>query len=707
MGHSKRSSKPFTVNAWCDPFAEALSDPFLQLKRDRRAESAQAKQRQTREAGVANDRLRRDGIIPDWFIRSRHSRGPVEQPCPTPAPSTASTSGTAKTAEWIPPKVRRRRYQPVPVTTQRPVVRDSVVESKRPSPIDTAPPVSASHNAAPGLSWFRGAIAVVCLVAIAIPAAAWASGRLTESDEQPSSEAASSNVLTDKPASGAVDPSPKASPVLTEKGQSDFGKKPRLVHIKSDPPGASVWIGGSSKSSGETPVFVDLPPGQHSVRFTAAGFQDASSVVSINVESQRVINPPSARMIPEMVQLTIRTEPAGASVSLNDRETFLSPATRPVIPGRKHEIKVSRAGYKSISQSFTMTPGRDSERYFDLQPEQEQATVEPPENAERHKQANQAIGQDARRTSPAFVPRISSGRLPATFRNIVDRVFRTPSSGVSPFDLEALRQTATADPRSEFVSGVCYIQKQDPEQAVKHFKAAVQVARDTNSVWFAPEHMLIRTLLGMGEHQAAWYWTRKLIADTLAARQTLSPTEFAAAMIQNLRYAGAIAAFLDGPHATTLRTKLSMESEVPTLLASIPKEYLADFNAGARKVSSRHAEFLRTQERRLAEWERKVSEGKESGEIPQTTLTRDFEAGQYFGARTDKFSWDAGGKGFASRSHGTTQSRGRRNHVDRSTHSKFYDLPTRPSTREHLAFAQYVPWDIYSERERLVNTLPE
>jgi hypothetical protein len=70
-----------------------------------------------------------------------------------------------------------------------------------------------------------------------------------------------------------------------------------------------------------------------------------------------------------------------------------------------------------------------------------------------------------------------------------------------------------------------------------------------------------------------------------------------------------------------------MESEVPTLLANIPQEYQASFDAGARKVSARHAEFLRTQERRLAEWARTVSEGKESGEIPQTTLTLDFEAG--------------------------------------------------------------------------------
>jgi hypothetical protein len=106
-----------------------------------------------------------------------------------------------------------------------------------------------------------------------------------------------------------------------------------------------------------------------------------------------------------------------------------------------------------------------------------------------------------------------------------------------------------------------------------------------------------------------------------------------------------------------------MDDEMTTLIASVPKHSTA-FDAGKQRVLMRHSELRLDQLARMEDWNQKVADGKESGEIPRTTLNTEFEAGQYFGSQSDKYLADAGGIAFDSRVYATRQTRDRRTNVD-------------------------------------------
>ena len=107
-----------------------------------------------------------------------------------------------------------------------------------------------------------------------VPAAGWTPSRPTESDEQPSPKVANSNALSDKSANGIADRSRKVNAVLAEKSPRDARKKLRLVHIKSDPPGALVRSRDWSQRPQSRPHSRSLPPQSHHVFLRCQRFRE-------------------------------------------------------------------------------------------------------------------------------------------------------------------------------------------------------------------------------------------------------------------------------------------------------------------------------------------------------------------------------------------------------------------------------------------------
>jgi hypothetical protein len=678
MGHSHRfETASVNVPAY-DPFAEAIYDPFLQLKRDRRAESAKARHKSIRENGVADDRKRNDGVIPTWFILSRQFRGHESQPRNESEPSVKSQFAAAPVkldGTRQPVRGERKRRQTARPTYDRPALSgageidaDEITTlspstavqcspsarfpgaEKRQTEQDADVPTSPVTASTP--TPLQKAVAIGSVLAMV---AVWGTGWLM--GDEGSRPLAVSEPIAIATESQAVQ---KAASVPIKVAAADNVPTSRIVHLKSDPPGAAVWIGDAPKSEGNTPLLVELPSGNHSVRFSVTGFKDSLTTVLVNGESKRIVNAPVTTLIPDTVELTVRTEPAGATVCLNDRETALSPATFSVAPGKPNSIEVRMDGFKTINHRVVMKVGRDSEMHFVLGSVQQPRTVENTEQAEVQPGFNKQI---ARNVPSAFSPQFSGGDLPLEFSKFVKQVFRKYFHGVATADMSAIRAKADADPRAAFALGVASMQEQKPAQAVRELEDAVQLTRRTKWVWFAPQRLLIRVLLNLGNHQAAWSRTRDLVRDVVATEQNLAAHEFASAMRENLRFSGGVAAFLAGPHASTIRTGLDMDDEMTTLIASVPKHSTA-FDAGKQRVLMRHSELRLDQLARMEDWNQKVADGKESGEIPRTTLNTEFEAGQYFGSQSDKYLADAGGIAFDSRVYATRQTRDRRTNVD-------------------------------------------
>lgn len=120
QSHRRRSSPLY------DLFEEAIRDPFLELKRDRRADAARAKRQQLLEEAIVQDQCGNRQELPDWFIRGRQYRGRLETT--DQSPKKVSAIGVTKPQSSTPSasyEVQAQRIPDRPRGRHTPAVRPS------------------------------------------------------------------------------------------------------------------------------------------------------------------------------------------------------------------------------------------------------------------------------------------------------------------------------------------------------------------------------------------------------------------------------------------------------------------------------------------------------------------------------------------------------------------------------------------------------
>ncbi|MDA1166100.1 MAG: PEGA domain-containing protein, partial [Planctomycetota bacterium] len=479
------------------------------------------------------------------------------------------------------------------------------------------------------------------------------------------------------------------------------------VLIQSSPSGADVWVDGAGVSAGKTPLLKSLPPGRHTFHFAAHGFKATSQTVEIS-EHTRFQTCPITALSPATVSIHVTTSPPDASVCIDGRRTYLTPATIDVSTSQPVNIEVRRAGYESIERIVTANPGRETELHFSLVPTEASRVAEPasPTPQASHQQsptASCAIGVSAATSRTAFIPYVKAHSGQHQLNVTLREVLEPARIHADPVQVAARLAPFSDEPRIQFTHGLLARLNHSPEHAQRHLMVSINSGHRTGAIWFAPYRLLIRGLLEQGKYQEAWHWTRQLIHAVLGSRQRVTDFQFAAALTENLQFAGSVAGFLEGPHRNGISTQLRMNAETNELLAQIPHEFASRFHNAKRDVKVKHQEFVAAERLALANWEREVERKKDSGEIPRTELKLNFGAGQYRGALRDTYS-SSGGIGYGYRYNSETLQHYHKKQLSRSTTVTSYDLPERHVSRKSLSFAQYLPWDWYTERDRLLRT---
>ena len=141
------------------------------------------------------------------------------------------------------------------------------------------------------------------------------------------------------------------------------------ITADSDPPGAELRSEG--QVLGTTPATVELLSGERVLSFSRPGFATHRERLTVIAGSPQVL--PTIRLQPAAGVLRVRTDPPGASITVDGNFRGGSPATVEVSPDRAHRVVVSRAGYES--QERTVTLGRGAEQSLNIRLEPRLGTI--------------------------------------------------------------------------------------------------------------------------------------------------------------------------------------------------------------------------------------------------------------------------------------------------------------------------------------------
>lgn len=192
-----------------------------------------------------------------------------------------------------------------------------------------------------------------------------------------------------------------------------------LVTVLTQPVGATVLVDG--KAAGVTPARLELDAGTHRVELRQAGFKPWITDIQVVANKPQTLGPVQLGL-PDGT-LIVRTEPAGASVSVGGAFRGRGPVTLDVRPEVLLDLVASRDGYEPATAQVTVPAGERREVRLALTPILGEITVlSEPAGAEVYV-GGRAVG----RSGEAF-------RLPATRTDIEVRMagFRTQRVAVTP-----------------------------------------------------------------------------------------------------------------------------------------------------------------------------------------------------------------------------------------------------------------------------------
>lgn len=144
-----------------------------------------------------------------------------------------------------------------------------------------------------------------------------------------------------------------------------------LVLIKSVPEGAEIEINGAHR--GKAPLLVtDLPPGQYRMKASAAGYR--SRDVEFEV-TDRLPKQVSVSLASDSATLTVRSKPAGASVSVNGLSKGVTPCTLDRLPAGEVDLVLSLADFDSYRTKVKLQANESQELDVDLKAVPAQMTI--------------------------------------------------------------------------------------------------------------------------------------------------------------------------------------------------------------------------------------------------------------------------------------------------------------------------------------------
>ena len=137
------------------------------------------------------------------------------------------------------------------------------------------------------------------------------------------------------------------------------------VSISSQPENAELFLDGTLM--GHTPLDTEIMQGNHSLEFRLAGFK--SLTLDHNFAAGETLELEPAQLEPLDGELSLKSKPPGASVTVDGRYAGITPLKRPLSAGAPHELRLSKAGFHTVEQQVRVQPEEVLELNIPLKPE--------------------------------------------------------------------------------------------------------------------------------------------------------------------------------------------------------------------------------------------------------------------------------------------------------------------------------------------------
>ena len=177
------------------------------------------------------------------------------------------------------------------------------------------------------------------------------------------------------------------------------------LEVRSEPSGAKVYLDG--KEFGESPLLLsDVSPGRHLIRVAKEGYEAYEVLENIGGDRKKVMA--QLKKVVTEGELIIRTEPSGATVTLNGRSVGKSPYEGKSLPPGIYRIRITKEGYENLEKAEIVDSGKRVEvlaQLTPLKPKEGDLEVRSEPGEAKVYLDGKYLGE-----TPLFQPRIRPGR---------------------------------------------------------------------------------------------------------------------------------------------------------------------------------------------------------------------------------------------------------------------------------------------------------
>ena len=132
-----------------------------------------------------------------------------------------------------------------------------------------------------------------------------------------------------------------------------------ILHINSEPPGATIYIDDIERIGLATPTIItDIPVGTHTYRLSMSGYDDNIGTFDIIIDKITIIDATLIPLTPGY--LYISSIPTGAKIYIDDIERIdiVTPAEIRELPVGPHTYRLSISGYEDNTGTFDIITGQ-------------------------------------------------------------------------------------------------------------------------------------------------------------------------------------------------------------------------------------------------------------------------------------------------------------------------------------------------------------
>lgn len=134
------------------------------------------------------------------------------------------------------------------------------------------------------------------------------------------------------------------------------------VAVTSTPPGAEILVDGELLAS--TPAVVEILEGPHDLTLSLAGHK--SWTQHLEIQANEPIQLENVQLVRADGLVQLRSQPAGARVTVNGSYRGQTPLDLALPPGQTYRLRLGKAGYQTVTRSVTVAPGKDTRLDIEL-----------------------------------------------------------------------------------------------------------------------------------------------------------------------------------------------------------------------------------------------------------------------------------------------------------------------------------------------------